>query len=89
MFLDKFFNKEKITVNVKLLAGLDSIEGYDRQTGITLELVEGAKLKKALRRIDLPHDSSISYIVNGEPAASSVRLKDGDEVFCFYPLAGG
>lgn len=84
-----FGNRKKIRVNVKLLAGLDSIPGYDNETGIMLEIPEQTKLKKALKSIDLPRDKPISYIVNGEKAELSRKLNEGDEVFCFLPFAGG
>lgn len=89
MFETIFGRKKKIRVNVKLLAGLDTIPGYDSEKGIMLEIPEQAKLKKALKSIDLPRDKPVSYIVNGEKAELSRKLNDGDEVFCFLPFAGG
>lgn len=84
-----FKPKRKIRVNVKLLAGLDQREGYDAATGIHLELPDKSKLKKVLKAIDLPREQPVSFIVNGEKAAPGDQLRDGDEVFCFLPFAGG
>ncbi len=84
-----FRKQKKISVNVKLLAGLDQKEGYNAEKGIELELSDGTKLKKLLKMVDLPGDQPISFIVNGEKAGPHDRLSEGDEVFCFLPFAGG
>ncbi len=90
MLLSRFLNKkQKIRVNVKLLAGLDLIEGYDSRLGIDLEVDDGIRLKKAIKKVHLPQEQPIFYIVNGTKVGVDVRLKDGDEIFCFLPLAGG
>ncbi|MBT3226925.1 MAG: MoaD/ThiS family protein [Deltaproteobacteria bacterium] len=83
------FRRKKISVNVKLLAGLDQREGYDRNKGIQLVLSEKTRLKKLIKEIDLPGDQPVSFIVNGERVKPGDRLSDGDEVFCFLPFAGG
>ena len=83
------FKRKKISVNVKLLAGLDQREGYDSEKGIQLELFEKTKLKSLIKAINLPLDQPVSFIVNGEKVKPNDRLADGDEVFCFLPFAGG
>ena len=82
-------HKKTIKVQIKLLAGLDRLEGYDPQKGIRIEVPEGTRLKYVLKTVPLPRDQPISYIVNGEKAKGNTRLKDGDEIFCFLPFAGG
>ncbi len=90
MKFSSFFSKKPtISVNVKLLAGFDKIKGYDPQKGVVLELPEGIKLKKALRKIDIPRSQGFSFIINGEKAGLSTKLKQDDEIFCFFPMAGG
>lgn len=84
-----FKKKNKISVNIKLLAGLDKIADYNPETGIKLEIVEGARLNKALKQIELPQDQPLSFLINGNKVTARERLKDGDEVFCFLPFAGG
>lgn len=84
-----FKRRKEISVNIKLLAGLDKIEGYDANRGIQLKVHEGTKIKKIIKQINLPDNNSISFIVNGEKADLNRRLKDNDEVFCFLPFAGG
>lgn len=84
-----FQKKKKISVNVKLLAGLDQIEGYDAAKGIQLDLPDKTQLKRLFKEVDLPGDQPVSFIVNGEKAGPKDRLSDGDEVFCFLPFAGG
>ncbi len=84
-----FKKKETITINVKLLAGLDKIDGYDSSKGIDLQVQKGIKLKKALKQVDLPKDQPVSFIINGEKVNSNTHVNNGDEVFCFLPFAGG
>ena len=88
-FLFPFKKKKKISINIKLLAGLDKISGYNPETGIRLEAAEGTRLKKVLKQIDLPQDQPLSFLINGNKVSSRERLQDGDEVFCFLPFAGG
>jgi len=78
-----------VQVNFKLLAGLDQVADYNPDLGIDLQIVEGTRLKKAVKLIELPSDQPISFIINGEKANQKNRLYDGDEVFCFLPFAGG
>ena len=89
MISSLFKKKKTISINVKLLAGLDKAAGYNADKGIDLNVVEGIKLKKALRQINLPDDQPVSYIINGEKVTADARMKQGDEVFCFLPFAGG
>jgi hypothetical protein len=84
-----FKKRNQIRIRIKLLAGLDKIADYDPQKGLDLDVKEGTRLKKALKLVALPHDQPISYIVNGEKADSNLKLKNGDEIFCFLPFAGG
>ncbi len=81
--------KNKITINVKLLAGLDKIKGYNPEQGLELSVNDGVKLKKALKQIELPKDQPLSFIINGNKVTANTRLKEGDETFCFLPFAGG
>lgn len=89
MFLSLFKKKNKISINIKLLAGLDKIAGYNPETGITLETVEGTRLKNVLKQIELPQDQPLSFLINGNKVSARERLQNGDEVFCFLPFAGG
>ena len=84
-----FGKRKDIVVNVKLLAGLDKIDGYNPEKGIDLVVPEGVKLKKAVRQIDLQQREHVLYIINGERVTKNTRLKNGDEIFCFLPFAGG
>lgn len=81
--------KPVIKISIKLLAGFDKLDGYDPEKGFVLELTDGTKLKNALKLVDIPQKKSISYIINGEKANMNSKLGHGDEVFCFFPMAGG
>ncbi|MCP4752450.1 MAG: MoaD/ThiS family protein [Proteobacteria bacterium] len=84
-----FGQKRRISVTVKLLAGLDQADGYDPDRGIVLQIPEGTRLKKAVKTLNLPRQQPISYIINGEKVNPGAKLSDGDEIFCFLPFAGG
>ncbi len=84
-----FVKKKLVNINIKLLTGLDNVEGYDPERGTDMQVQEGIKLKDVVKKLDLPFDQPISYIINGEKAKISARLKEGDEVFCFLPFGGG
>lgn len=87
----RFLTSQKplITVSIKLLAGFDKLDNYDPEKGFEVEITEGAKLKQAIKLVDIPEKNAISYIINGNKAGMNTRLKDGDEIFCFFPMAGG
>jgi len=84
-----FGKKKQIKVNVKLLAGLDRIDGYNPETGIEISFPEGTKLKKAVKKLNLPKQEPIAFIINGEKVDPTAKLKEGDEIFCFLPVSGG
>ena len=87
-----FRSKATIQVKVKLYGGLDAfagIENYDPEVGLSLEVMENIRLGKVIKRIGLGKTGSISLFVNGNPAKSGERLKNGDIIFCMRPMAGG
>jgi molybdopterin converting factor small subunit len=72
-------SKQTITIKVRLFAGLDqdaSLNGFDR-------------LKKVVKMIGLPDRHLLAYFINGERVGLWRKLKDGDDISCLKPAAGG
>ena len=92
MYIGIFKQKKTITVFIKLYGGLDLVAGcddYDPETGICLAIVEGARLKKALKAIGLKKRGAIAYFINGQKASLNDKLNENDMVFCMKPVTGG
>ncbi|MFZ5569028.1 MAG: MoaD/ThiS family protein [Thermodesulfobacteriota bacterium] len=79
-------------VRIKLFAGLEvdaGMRGYDPLHGIVLDVPAGARLKVVTKRLGLPDGGRLMYFINGVRVGLWHRLKDGDEIACLRPLAGG
>ena len=87
-----FGTRENITVKIKLYSGLDrqvKIGHYDPDSGIDLQIVKGARLKKVFKQLGLStHESTVGFI-NGKKAALSDKVKEGDVVYFMRPVSGG
>jgi molybdopterin converting factor small subunit len=87
-----FGTKETITVNIKLFSGLDrqvKIKNYDPDSGIDLQIVKGARLKKVFKTMGLSRNEPTACFINGKKAGPNEKLKDGDVVFFMKPASGG
>lgn len=87
-----FGKKKTITVTIKLFSGLERSAGLktcDPGKGITLQVNEHARLKKVLARIGMKNLGLHVYFIEGERVDLRARLRDGDEVYCMQPSAGG
>jgi hypothetical protein len=81
-----------ISVTIKLYAGLDidaGVAGYDPATGVSLQIPNGARLKHAVNHLGLPDRRRLTYFIDGTRVGLWRKLKDGDEISCLRPLAGG
>ena len=77
-------------VEVRLFATLAPYLPKDREAGSAfLDLVEGSGVGDVAAALGIPHDVSRIVLVNGEDADESRRLRAGDVVTLFPPLAGG
>jgi len=84
--------RKKIVITVKLFGGIDTDAGlndYDHDVGIDLQVPEGIRLRKVVRKIGLNQTNSMALFINGKQVGLSEKLNDGDIVFCMKPLAGG
>jgi len=82
----------RIRVRVKLFTGLHreaGLEGYDPETGIEMNIRKGARIRTVAKRLGLPGGGRVAFFVAGERAGSWHKLRDGDEVACMKPSAGG
>lgn len=81
-----------ITITIKLYAGLDvdaGVAGYDPATGVSFQVRQGVRLKHAVKQLGLPDRRCLTYFINGSRVGLWRKLKDGDEISCLRPLAGG
>jgi len=87
-----FGTKERISVKIKLFSGLDrqaKINHYDPDSGLDLQLSQGARLKKVFKTLGLSKSKSTVCFINGEKAGLNANLKNGDVVFFMKPASGG
>ena len=87
-----FHPRKKIVITVKLFGGIDTDAGlndYDPEVGIDLQMPEGIRLRKAVRKIGLSQTNSMAFFINGKQVGLREKLNNGDVVFCMRPLAWG
>lgn len=87
-----FGKRPKAAVTIKLFSGINrdiGLTDYDPSQGIQLEVREGTRLKKALKGLGMKKLMQNAYFRNGERAGLWTRLRDGDEISCIKPSAGG
>lgn len=87
-----FRPRKNIVITVKLFGGIDTDAGlndYDPDVGIDLQVREGIRLRKAVKKIGLNKTNSMALFINGKQVGPGKKLNDGDVVFCMKPLAGG
>jgi hypothetical protein len=77
---------------VKLFTGLHreaGLDPYDPEAGIEMEMRKGSRVRSLAKRLGLPGGGLVAFFVGGERVGPWHRLKDGDEVACMKPSAGG
>ncbi len=87
-----FGTEENITVKIKLFSGLDrqvKINNYDPDSGIDVQIVKGARLKKIFKTIGLSRNESTACFINGKKVDVNEKLKNGDVLFFMKPVSGG
>ncbi|HAM49626.1 MAG TPA: molybdopterin synthase sulfur carrier subunit [Nitrospiraceae bacterium] len=72
-------------VTVKLFATLRNFGPEEQQQ----ELPENSTIEDVMRTLKLPQHLPILKVVNGEHRDLKHRLKDGDDIAFFPPIAGG
>lgn len=86
------WSRTRIHVRVKLFTGLDKdvgLKDYDLQVGIQMQIPESARIRTVARRLGLPGGGRVAFFVQGKRAGPWHKLRDGDEVACMKPSAGG
>lgn len=81
-----------IRITVKLFAGLEidaGLEGYNPATGIEIQALPGVRVKHIVKQLGLPDRRRLAYFVDGTRVGLWKKLRDGDEISCLRPLAGG
>jgi hypothetical protein len=89
----RMFRKRKyISIRVQLYSGLHhelNAPGYDPYKGMELTIKNGTRLMEVLAGLGIRKLSSNAYFVSGRRIGLWTRLRDGNEVFCVKPGAGG
>jgi molybdopterin converting factor small subunit len=79
-----------VTVEVRLFATLAQfLPAGSAEGSAVLEVPEGATIADVARRLGIPAGLDRVLLVNGREAGSDQRLRSGDVVDMFPPLAGG
>lgn len=77
-------------IHVKVFASLKRYLPEEQAKGaFDLEVPDGASLGDVVRLLALPAEEVKVTFVNGRTEALSYRLREGDDVGIFPPLAGG
>ena len=77
-------------VKVKLYAMLSRFGGGERAgTPLSIDLPEEATLLDLIKLLNIPPEEARITFVNGITQELGWRLKEGDEVGMFPPIAGG
>ena len=77
-------------IAVQLHATLTTFLPPDSRDGVArLELPDHATIAELIHRLGIPSDLSRIVLVNGHDVEDDVRLRAGDVVDVFPPLAGG
>ena len=79
-----------MTVEVRLFATLAQFLPSSSKAGTTvLDLPEGATIADVMRRLRIPAGLECVLLRNGANADAEARLREGDVIDIFPPLAGG
>jgi hypothetical protein len=87
-----FWPRTRIRIRVKLFTGLHKevgLEAYDPETGIEMDIRKGARIRAVAKQLGLPTSGRVAFFVAGQRTGPWHRLKDGDELACMKPSAGG
>ncbi|MBI3978087.1 MAG: MoaD/ThiS family protein [Chloroflexi bacterium] len=77
-----------VRITLKLYATLRPYRAR-LQSGSTVDVHEGATVRELAEQLDIPAHLVYTVLVNGDQQDEQARLRDGDEVALFPPMAGG
>jgi sulfur carrier protein ThiS len=79
-----------VRIEVRLFATLVPFLPPDSRDGAAvLEVPEGSTVHDVVRRLGIPSDLERVTLLNGGDSAPEARLRPGDVLTVFPPLAGG
>ncbi len=79
-----------MTVEVRLFATLIQFLPSDGKAGTAvLDLPDGATIADVTRRLGIPPELDCVLLLNGTNVEADARLRAGDVIDMFPPLAGG
>jgi molybdopterin converting factor small subunit len=77
-------------VRLSLYASLRNyLPDQESRNPVTIEVEDGSTIGDLLDQLSVPAEAPKILFVNGVHAERSARLKNGDEVGAFPPVAGG
>ena len=79
-----------VKVRVKLYGTLShDVPGYDPETGLVLEVVDGARVEDLLAQLEIPEAKGAVVAVEGKVVHPKDPLKDGTVVHLMQAMDGG
>ena len=79
-----------MTVEVRLFATLSQFLPSGSKSGTAkLQLLDGATIADVTQLLRIPSDLECVLLLNGTNVEAGARLRDGDVIDIFPPLAGG
>ncbi len=77
-------------IHVKLLANYrEHLPPEAKNGGVELDVPDGATVREAISRFDIPLDDTSVIVLNGLTVNLNTPLKQGDIVSAFSAIAGG
>jgi sulfur carrier protein ThiS len=85
-----FPNRGKIEIRVKLFGTLSKgFPGYQSETGIEVEIPDGARVRDLLARLEISRSQSGVVSMEGRILRADGKLKEGAIVQVFQAVHGG
>jgi hypothetical protein len=82
----------EISISIRLYSGLHheiSDPDYDPYTGKTLVIRNGTRLRTVIAGLGIRNPSTNAYFAGGKRIGLWTKLRDGDDITCIKPSAGG
>lgn len=76
-------------ITLKLYASLRDLTGADTNGTCRVNLPHHAAVQDVLSQFRIPDDTPKIILINGVQKGASDRLRDGDTLSIFPPIAGG
>lgn len=75
-------------IEVRLYAGLRRY-GSPKEPALFLDVAEECRVAQVIEMLSMPAEAEKVILINGRPGEMTSKLKEGDLVVFFPPVAGG